>query len=311
MRALVIGGNGFLGCSLVDRLGPCVDQIRVLDRHAPRMDFDWTGIEYLIGSLDDAALLDQAMTGADIVFHLASTTVPSTANADPAHDVQSNLLGALAVIAAMQRCGVRRIVFFSSGGTVYGDPQRLPVDEDHPLNPISSYGIVKVAIEAYLRMYQHLRVIDPLILRPSNPYGPRQSVSGMQGAIASFLGKAQDGGTVSIWGDGSVVRDYIYIDDLVSLTVEAAFSDFCGVLNAGSGEGCSLNQLCGLIRSATGAELPVNYLPGRAFDVKQIVLDMSAALARFHWRPRVPLAEGISRTWRALESQTDNRGNKS
>ena len=311
MRALVIGGNGFLGCSLVDRLGRHVDQIRVLDRHAPREDFDWTGIEYLSGSLDDAGLLDQAMTGADIVFHLASSTVPSTANADPAHDVRSNLLGALDLVTAMQRGGVRRIVFFSSGGTVYGDPLRLPVDENHPLNPISSYGIVKVAIESFLRMYQHLGIIDPLILRPSNPYGPRQSVSGMQGAIASFLGRAQEGRTLSIWGDGTVVRDYIYIDDLMSLTIEAAFSDFCGVLNAGSGEGCSLNQLCGLIRSVTGCELPVDYLPGRAFDVKQIVLDMSAARTRFHWSPRVPLAEGLSRTWCALESQTDNRGNKS
>lgn len=309
MRALVIGGNGFLGSSLVDRLGRHVDQVRVLDRHAPRKDFDWAEIEYLIGSLDDAALLDQAMAGADIVFHLASSTVPSTANADPAHDVRSNLLGALDLIAAMQRGGVRRIVFFSSGGTVYGDPQRLPVDENHPLNPISSYGVVKVAIEGYLRMYQHLGIIDPLILRPSNPYGPRQSVSGIQGAVASFLGKAHDGGTVSIWGDGSVVRDYIYIDDLVALAIEAAFSDFNGVINAGSGEGCSLNELCGLIRSVTGRELPVEYLPGRAFDVKQIVLDMSAARARFHWRPRIPLADGLSRTWDALKSQTDNHRN--
>jgi UDP-glucose 4-epimerase len=227
----------------------------VLDRHAPRTDFDWTGIEYLVGGLDDVALLDQALAGVDLVFHLASSTVPSSANADPAYDVSSNLLGALALIAAMQRCGVRRIVFFSSGGTVYGTPERLPVDESHALNPISSYGVVKVAIEGYLRMYQHLGVIDPLILRPSNPYGPRQSVSGIQGAIATFLGKAYHGGTANIWGDGTVVRDYIYIDDLLALVLEAAFSDFRGVLNAGSGEGCSLNTLCSLISSVTGHDL--------------------------------------------------------
>jgi UDP-glucose 4-epimerase len=300
MRALVIGGNGFLGCSLVGRLVQKVDHVRVLDRHAPRQDHDWDGVEYLVGGLDDAALLDRALAGVDLVFHLASSTVPSTANADPAFDVRSNLLGTLDLLAGMQRASVQRIIFFSSGGTVYGDPVYLPVDERHSLHPISSYGVVKVAIEGYLRMYQHLGLINPVVLRPSNPYGPKQSTSGIQGAIASFLGKAKDGGVVSIWGDGSIVRDYIYVDDLVALAIEAALSTFNGVLNAGSGEGCSLNELCRLIRSVTGSGLPVEHLPGRPYDVKEIVLDISAARARFNWTPRVQLVDGLAKTWGAL-----------
>ena len=303
MRALVIGGNGFLGSSLVDGLRGRVAHVCVLDRHAARPDFDWTGIEDLLGPFDDDDLLRRALVGVDIVFHLASTTVPGTSNADPAADVSSNLVGTLRLLSAMRAQGLRRIVFFSSGGTVYGDPSRLPVDEAHALNPISSYGVVKVAIENYLRLYQQLGELDPMIIRPSNPYGPRQAISGVQGAVASFLGKARDHGTVSIWGDGEIVRDYLYVDDLMSLAIEAGLSQVNGVVNAGSGEGCSLNRLCALIRQRTGAALPVEYLPGRSFDVKNIVLDIGAARALFGWVPRVSLADGIGRTWAALESQ--------
>ncbi|MEP6906845.1 MAG: NAD-dependent epimerase/dehydratase family protein [Pseudoxanthomonas sp.] len=301
MRALVIGGNGFLGCNLVDALRGRVDHIRVLDRYAPRLDFDWVGVEYTIGAFGDEDTLRSALAGIDIVYHLASTTVPSTSNADPQGDVASNLIGALRLVAAMRASGLRRLVFFSSGGTVYGDPFRLPVDEAHPLNPISSYGVVKVAIESYLRMYQQLGELDPMIIRPSNPYGPRQAASGVQGAVAAFLEKARDHGTVAIWGDGETVRDYLYVDDLTALAVEAGLSGLTGVVNAGSGEGYSLNQLCDVIRQQTGAPLPVEYLPARSFDVRNVVLDIGAARKRFGWTPRISLADGIARTWAAMQ----------
>lgn len=302
MSVLVIGGNGFLGSSLVEGLRTAGKTARVLDVTPARADVDWSGVDYRIGGVDDAQALADALAGVDCVYHLASTTVPGSSNRDPAYDVSSNLLGSLRLIRAMSEAGVRRIVFFSSGGTVYGNPERLPVDERHPLRPISSYGVVKVAIENYLLMYQRLGVLDPLILRPSNPYGPRQSTSGMQGAIGAFLGKAKAGEGVSIWGDGGIVRDYIYVDDLVDLAVRAGASDACGVYNAGSGSGQSLNELCALVRELTGRPLPVEYLPGRDFDVSEIVLDIRAAVGRFGWAPRVSLRDGIGRTWRALQA---------
>lgn len=302
MSVLVIGGNGFLGSSLVEGLRAAGKAARVLDVTSARADVDWSGVDYRIGGVDDAQALADALAGVDCVYHLASTTVPGSSNRDPAYDVSSNLLGSLRLIRAMSEAGVRRIVFFSSGGTVYGNPERLPVDERHPLRPISSYGVVKVAIENYLLMYQRLGVLDPLILRPSNPYGPRQSTSGMQGAIGAFLGKAKAGEGVSIWGDGGIVRDYIYVDDLVDLAVRAGASDACGVYNAGSGSGQSLNELCALVRELTGRPLPVEYLPGRDFDVSEIVLDIRAAVGRFGWAPRVSLRDGIGRTWRALQA---------
>lgn len=297
MHVLIVGGNGFLGTSLVERLRSTASSIRVLDARAPRADFDWRGIDYRIGSLDDGSVLEEALDDVGIVFHLASTTVPGTSNADPAFDVSSNLVGALRLVLAMRRKGVRRLVFFSSGGTVYGEPDLLPVAENHSLKPISSYGVVKVAIENYLHMYHREGCLDPLVIRPSNPYGPRQAGGGVQGAVAAFLAKAKSGETVSIWGDGTIVRDYLYIDDLAELAALAGLSDYCGILNAGSGEGCSLNRLCGLIREVTGAALPVEYLPGRTYDVKEIVLDISRAKTLFNWRPRVSLADGIGLTW--------------
>lgn len=301
MSVLVIGGNGFLGVSLVEALRAAGHAVRVLDRSTPRPDFDWQGIDYHTGDLDTPALLDEALAGVDLVFHLASSTVPGTSNRDPIFDVQTNLVGALKLVQAMQRASVRRIVFFSSGGTVYGNPDTSPVREDHALRPISSYGVVKAAIENYLLMFWRLGQIDPLILRPSNPYGPRQSTSGVQGAVGVFLGRALRDESITIWGDGEVVRDYVYIDDLVALALAAVDTEECGVFNVGSGTGCSLNELCDLIREVTGRPLPMDYLPARGFDVSRIVLDVDAATRRFAWSPRVSLREGLRRTWCALK----------
>lgn len=303
MEALVIGGNGFLGSRLVSRLRSQGHRVGVLDRMPARTDFDWTDVDYREGGLDDAPVLAEALAGVSVVYHLASSTVPSTSNADPQRDVRENLIGSLRLVDAMGQAGIRRLVFFSSGGTVYGNPQVCPVPEGHGLNPISSYGVVKVAIENYLMMYQRLGTLDPLILRPSNPYGPGQSTAGIQGAVAAFLGRAARGEGVQIWGDGEIVRDYIYVDDLVTLAIKAGASGETGVFNAGSGVGHSLNELCAMIREVTGQPLPVEYLPGRKFDVDQIVLDTQAASRAFSWTPDVTLREGLRIAWEAMQSK--------
>ncbi len=300
MRALVIGGNGFIGSSLVGRLRAQGVAVRVLDIGRPRTDVTWESVEFVQGSLADGSLLPHALADVDVVFHLASATVPSTSNLDPIADVQSNLVGTLRLLQAMQATGVRRIVFFSSGGTVYGNPDVVPVPETHALRPISSYGVVKASIESYLGMYGQLGVIDPMVLRPSNPYGPRQSTSGVQGAIGAFLRCAREGRPVTLWGDGGTVRDYLYVDDLVELAVTAGLSDATGVYNAGSGEGHSLLEICRLIGDITGRPLEVRHEPGRSFDVRRIVLDVRRARDRFGWSPQVSLADGIAGTWSAI-----------
>ena len=300
MRVLVIGGNGFIGSGLVGRLGEKGVAVRVLDLGQPRSGVCWDGVEFVQGSLADAGLLPRVLEGVDVVYHLASTSVPGTSNLDPVADVQGNLVATLGLLQAMRPAGVRRIVYFSSGGAVYGNTDADLVAESQPLHPVSSYGVVKAAIENYLHMYRELGDLDPIVLRPSNPYGPRQSTAGVQGAVGTFLALALRGEPIRIWGDGEVVRDYLFIDDLVEVAARAGLAPGDGTYNVGSGTGHSLNQLCAVVSQVTGRTLDIQHLPGRPFDVKRIVLDTSAAKAAFGWAPQVPLADGVDRTWRSL-----------
>ena len=153
MKVLVIGGNGFIGTHLVDRLLELNHDVRVLDRCAERLRQPLSQVEYQIGDYQDAKL-SAALEGVECVFHLVSTTVPGTSNQDIPFDIHSNLIGSITLFQKMREQGIKRIVFLSSGGTVYGEPNQPLVAEDHPLEPISSYGVVKVAIENYLRMFE-------------------------------------------------------------------------------------------------------------------------------------------------------------
>jgi len=186
---------------------------------------------------------------------------------------------------------------------VYGEPVELPVSESHPLNPISSYGVVKVAIEKYLGLYRHLHGLDVVILRPSNPYGPRQAKAGLQGIVGTCLQKILDNQPLDVWGDGGVIRDYIFVRDLTRLAVLAG-APFApsGIYNAGSGVGASVNDIVGLAEAASGRSLDVNRLPARPFDVLRIVLSIKAAQDAFSWRPEVDLAKGIEMTWKSLNT---------
>lgn len=296
MYSLVIGGNGFIGSHLVEELRQ-YSQVRVLSSGAPRADVDWSGIDYRRGNYAETEIIDSCLDGVDTVYHLVSTTVPSTSNIDPAADITGNLISTIGLLEQMRVRNVRRIVYFSSGGTVYGPPSRVPIDESHPTDPISSYGIVKLGIEKYLMMYSRLHGFSPLIIRPSNPYGPRQSGAGVQGVIAAFLNRWACKEPITVLGDGSVVRDYIYINDLVRLSATAGLGEVEGVFNAGSGHGSSINEIIELIAKTAGYSVPVQYTEARSFDVRKVVLDIDHAKAIFGWDPQVELAEGIRRTW--------------
>lgn len=315
MRSLVIGGNGFIGSHLVEGLRAEGERVRVLDLGLPRADMDWGDVDYLRGAFSDAAALGPALAEVDTVYHAASTTVPATSNADPIADVEGNLVATLRLLEAMRGAGVRRIVYLSSGGTVYGNPVRLPVDEEHPTDPISSYGIVKLAVEKYLRMHQALHGLSPLILRPANPYGPRQG-GGIQGVVAAFFARHRKGEPIRVMGDGSVVRDYMYVTDLARLAVSGGRSRVTGTFNAGSGRGYSLAQVIAAMSAVVGTPMAVEYLPARDFDVHEVVLDIQRAVSVFSWEPQVLLEEGLERTWQWLECASataapkDPRGGK-
>ncbi|HKI60932.1 MAG TPA: NAD-dependent epimerase/dehydratase family protein [Mariprofundaceae bacterium] len=293
MKVLVLGGNGFIGSHVVDCLLARGHKVRVFARSPEHYRAPLKQVEYRLGSFDDTFQVAEALEGMDAVFHLISTTEPSISNLDPIADVQGNLVNTLHLLEQMQVKGLSRILYLSSGGTVYGNPESFPITEDQPLNPISSYGIVKVAIEKYLYMYQQLQGLQPVILRPSNPYGPRQGHAGVQGLIGTLLAKAIAGESMEIWGDGSVIRDYIHVSDLARLCVSALESQVCGIYNAGSGEGHSILEIIEMIREVTDGKFQVNFSEGRSFDVQEVVLDATRATKQFDWHPTITLSDGI------------------
>lgn len=298
----MLGGCGFVGSHVVDALVAQGHSVRILDRQPERFRSPLDGVEYRFGDFSDHMTLIEALTGIDTVFHLISTTFPATANLDPKADVRDNLINTLCLLDTMVSLGVSRILYLSSGGTVYGAPAIVPVPEDHPLRPINSYGIVKVAIESYLEMYRNIRGVSSVVIRASNPYGPRQAHSGVQGVISTFLKRVYDGQPIEIWGDGSVVRDYFHVADLARLCVMAAASDSVGPFNAGSGQGQSLNDIVDIIRAVSGANIATNYKPGRQVDVPRSILDVSRAEKAFGWRCKIGLDEGVRQSWAWLHS---------
>jgi len=296
-----VGGNGFIGTHLVDRLVESGNAARIYDRSPSRFRPTPKDAEYLEGELGNHGLIREAVEGAEVVYHLVSTTLPKTSNDDPIYDVRSNLVDTIQLLECCVEAGVRKVIFSSSGGTVYGPPRSLPITEEHPTEPISSYGVVKLAIEKYLGLFRHLHGLDYAALRISNPYGPYQNPEGQQGAISVFLHRIHGGRPITIWGDGTVVRDYLYVSDLVeALVLAARVETRAKVLNVGSGRGHSLNDLLRVISEVLGEEPEVQYLPARPLDVPENVLDMGRAKAELGWIPNVGLPEGIARVWEGI-----------
>lgn len=301
MKIVITGGNGFIGSHLLLPMVAQGAEVTVIDRGEPREDVDWSGIRYLKGNFDNPEILSTALSGVDLVYHLASTTVPGTANLDPVADIRGNLIGTLTLVQAMEVAGCSRLVYLSSGGTVYGDTDDAQVSEDAPTRPISSYGIVKHAIERFLLMYERTGNLKPTILRASNPYGARQGKLGLQGLVSTAISRIDSGLPLDIWGDGSAVRDYIYIDDLIELMLKAGLSAETGIYNAGSGKGATVSEVISEVGKALGARADVRHGPARRFDVARVVLNVQRASRTFDWQPKTSLRDGVRATvdaWR-------------
>jgi len=302
MNILVIGGNGFIGSHLIDHLLIKGHNVRVFDISYERYRKPLASVDYRISTLDNIPDLYEALLGIDVIFHLASASVPSTSNIDTVSDINKNLIPTLNILNLSVKLGIKRIIYFSSGGAVYGNPLTKSINEEHPLNPISSYGIVKATVEMYLSLYQRMYGIKPLILRPSNPYGPRQGHFIAQGVISTFLRKVQKNESLSVFGDGNSKKDYIYIKDLIDLSYELSFSDEVGVFNLGSGKGTSLNQIIEQIKVTTNHDLVINHLDKQIYDVDHFVLDITKALKKLGDFTFTPMEEGITNTWSWLNT---------
>lgn len=302
MKILITGGSGFLGRNLIERLVGYGHELSCLDRFEASFLRDF-GVKMFLGDIYEKVLVDEAMAGQDVVIHMACTVIPKTSNDDPYFDVMSNIGGAIHLLDAAVANKVRRFVFLSSGGTVYGTPQSTPIKESHPTNPECSYGITKLTIEKYLNLYHKLHGISTCSIRLANPYGKYQRFISAQGAIPVFCYKALKGEQIEIWGDGSVRRDFIYVGDVVEAIEKALLnSEVVGEINVGSGKSTSINDILGVIERVLGTAVCRCYSEARLCDVQENVLDIDRAVKKLDWRPRIDLDEGISLTLQWIKS---------
>lgn len=310
MRCIVIGGGGFIGSHVCEALLSVGHEVTVFDRaDSPNLGvLKQKGVRLCVGDFFNPEDVQRSLQDQQVLFHLLSTTVPQTSVEDPARDVETNVVGTLRLLDAVRKTSIKKIIFPSSGGTVYGIPREIPIKEDHPTNPTSSYGIGKLIIEKYLNMYWTLYGLDYCVLRIANAYGERQRPTATQGVIPVFLERGLRNQEITVWGDGTVMRDYIHVSDISEAFIKAlTYSGEMKVFNIGSGQGHSVNDVIHVIERVIGWPLKVKYMGGRPFDVPISVLDITRAKNYLNWAPRISLFEGIARmpAW-MLKEQKDS-----
>lgn len=303
---LVLGAGGFIGQALSDRLVAEGALARAYGRRPRLRDpdprFDWWGHDFS----DDLALA-RAVDGCDYVFHLIGGTLPESANRNPEAEILGSVNRTIHLLDLCRMSGVRKVVFASSGGTVYGIPKSIPIGETMETFPISAYGIAKLTIEKFLYLYKYLHGLESVALRIANPFGPYQDPGRRQGIIAAAIASIFAGRPIEIWGDGTVIRDFIYIDDVISAFIAAADYDGpTGIFNIGSGIGRSVNEIVASVGQAIGVDAPHRiYRQGRPSDVPVNVLDIALARQELAWAPTADWAESLRSTAEWLKtSQT-------
>ena len=303
MKALVTGGAGFIGSTLVDRLLAEGHQVDVVDdlssgslgnladaRSTPDHRF-----RFHQGDIRDAAVTELIERRApEVVFHLAAQIDVRVSVADPVHDAMVNVIGSLNVLEGARRAGARKVVFASSGGTIYGEPSddELPFAESCPQHPVSPYGVAKKVVSDYLFAYRRLHDLEFTSLALANVYGPRQDPHGEAGVVAIFAGRLLSGEPCTIFGDGAATRDYVFVDDVVDAFVRAAEKGSGLVLNIGTGVETSTSELYNTMARVAQVDQPAVHAPARDGEVARSALDAGRAGMHLGWKPWTDLAAG-------------------
>ena len=297
VACLVLGAGGFIGGHLCRALVAAGARVHGFGRR-PAFAESLPPVRFTAGEFTDRAALALAVDGAEIVFHLLGGTNPEVSNKDPIADLQVNTVASVQLLELCRAAGVRRLVFVSSGGTVYGVPQTVPIPETAATNPISAYGINKLMVEKYLQLYARLGGPRALSLRVANPYGPFQSPFRRQGLVAALIETVLAGRPVEIWGDGQVVRDFLYVGDLAEAMLAASLYDGPEtVLNVGSGVGRSVQDVVASISAALGRPpAAIMRKSARQADVPQNVLEVSRIERALGWSARTGWEDGLHRT---------------
>lgn len=278
---LLLGGAGFIGSTLARRLEQETISVHIVGSH-------------------DGERLGHVLPQCATVIHLATATTPGSSATHPSQEL-GNLALTLRLLELMHSQPETHLIFFSSGGTIYGNPRRLPVTEDALIAPLSNHGAGKASQEAFCQAFR-TQGHAVTIFRPSNAYGPGQGMRHGFGLVRTMLECIRGDIPLEIWGDGENVRDFIYIDDIVEASMRLIkLPQDSGTYNLGSGTGYSINQVRRIVESTSGRELKTIYRPGRGIDVRSVVLDNSRLSARLNWRPSVVLEDGVARTWEWLQ----------
>lgn len=291
----ILGAGGFIGRNLASRLAAGGYDVVAATREP--VTFDHPRVHNVVSSWDDRSQFAKWLPSCRAVFHVASSSTPGSSAAQPQLD--GNLRTTLALIEALQDSSDRRLLFLSSAGTLYGDRDD-PARESDPLRPRSYHGAGKAAAELFLSAWATQFGGTAILLRPSNVYGPGQPARRGFGIIPTAFDCVISGQPLSIWGDGSMVRDFLYVDDLITLcetALRVPINDGVHVFNAAYGKGVSLNDLLDQIDTVTGHPVVRIYASTRPVDIRSITIDATAAQMAFNWSPSVSLEEGLRRTW--------------
>ncbi|MEJ0095249.1 MAG: NAD-dependent epimerase/dehydratase family protein [Methylocella sp.] len=304
-RTLVTGASGFLGRALVPALLASGDTVVAVGRKAcpfaPHPRLLWRQVDLV----DSAAPLKEILAGVDTIYHLSWSTIPADASLTPSEDARVNIVGSLRLLENIEQGTRPRFVFASSGGAIYGRLIQTPASEDHPLNPLSAYGVSKRTVEAYLDFFAASDAIRAVSLRIGNLFGPGQDATRLFGAITHFSRSALAGVPIVIFGDGGNVRDYVYIDDAVDALTRAGRTETSSrALNIGSGEGRSLNEIIAVLQKLLQRPLVVERRAARSFDAPVSVLDPSRARREIGWSTQEPFEEGVLKTMASLAKMT-------
>jgi UDP-glucose 4-epimerase len=297
-KILVTGGAGFIGSTLVDRLIAEGEEVVVMDDlSSGRRDYLNPAAKFYqmdIGAAEVAKIFEEEKF--DLVYHLAAQIEVSKSMANPVNDNRVNVLGGLNILENCRQYGVKKIIFSSTGGAIYGDAEEIPTTESFPAYPVSFYGIHKLTFEKYLNCYYRVYGLDYTILRFANVFGPRQFKGGEAGVIAIFIDNAVKGLTSTQYGDGRQTRDFVYVDDVVNALNLAKNITCHGEINIGSGIESTLLDIRLDIEIALGVPMLVKEAPGKPGEQRRSCLSYQRASAVLNWQPAVNLTEGIKRT---------------
>lgn len=298
MRVLVTGGAGFIGSHLVDALLKRRCKVTVLDDFSTgktkNLEHVKNEIKIIRGGVENFRLVKKAVAGCEVIFHEAALSLLQSIE-DPVRNAEVNVIGTLNLLEAARECKRVKVFVHASTGSVYGEPQRIPQDEDHPLEPVSPYGVAKLAAERYVSLWHKLYGVKTTILRYFNVYGPRKDYGPRGGVTEIFIKNILMGKPITIEWDGLQQRSFTYVDDVVDATISAAEVEGAhgNVFNIGNPTLTSVKELAQLAMELCGKNVRIRYAPKREGDVRKVAPDISRAKKVLNYRPRVKLREGL------------------